>query len=307
MTSFNEATTCYAVPADAVVWCTHIGVRAPREPFAQPRRVMNEFVIFFVTDGEIHLTDEMPGGTERVTVRAGEVHVVAPGIWQSSTVPFTPGIRFLWLHFAVEAQPVPLNREEAGALARRQFSPGGAASEGLIPRHFSFGDDAQWFAKLHAKAHDAARLLGLSHRGTQVLCGAWLFELQRRHALSSLAPGAAPAASIAAVHAQRAGVYIRLNAHRPLSARHVAAALGLNSAYLQRCFTRETGQTLGDFILQQKLELSRHLLRDGSLSIKQVAQQCGFTSSTYFGRMFARAEGCSASEFRHRLMSDLKE
>ncbi len=299
--TFSSSTVCYRIASDVEFSCTSAGIRAPREPFQQIRRKLSEFVAFLVTDGEIHLADEMTDNTEQCTVRSGEIHIVAPGIWQTGVAPFAPGIRFLWLHFAIQGSYDRLGLREADGLARTLFVSPDESKSWLLPRHFSLGEDLAWFTRLHAKILENTRLHGLNNRGVQLLGGAFLHELHRNYALSFLERDAPTQTSPARAHVQRACVFIRLNAHRAISTRHVASAVGLNSAYLQRCFVREMGKTLGDFILEQKVEAARHLLNDDSLSIKEVAHQCGFASSTYFGRIFARLEGRSATEFRENL------
>jgi AraC-like DNA-binding protein len=300
MTS-NLPTVCYRIASDAEFSCTSAGIRAPREPFHQARRILSDFVAFLVTDGEIHLADEMTDGTEQCTVRSGEIHIVAPGIWQSSLVPFAPGIRFLWLHFAIQGSYDRLNLRETDALARTLFTAPDESKSWLLPRHISLGDDLTWFVNLHSKILENMRLHSSNNRGVQLLAGTFLHELHRNYALSFLERDAPTQISPARAHVQRACVFIRLNAHRAISTRHVASAVGLNSAYLQRCFVREMGKTLGEFILEHKVQAARHLLKDSTLSIKEVAYQCGFASSTYFGRIFARMEGRSATEFREHL------
>jgi len=300
--TFTSSTVCYRIASDVEFSCTSAGIRAPREPFHQTRRNLKEFVAFLVTDGEIHLADEMADGTEHCTVRAGEIHIVAPGIWQTGLMPFAPGIRFLWLHFTISGSYDRLNLREADGLARTLLVTPEASKSWLLPRHFSLGEDMAWFTRLHTKILENTRLNGLENRGVQLLSGTFLHELHRNYTLSFLERDAPTQTSLARAHVQRACVFIRLNAHRSISTRHVASVVGLNSAYLQRCFVREMGKTLGDFILEQKIEAARHLLNDESLSIKEVAYQCGFASSTYFGRIFARLEGCSATEFRAGLI-----
>jgi AraC-like DNA-binding protein len=305
MTSPSTA-IAYVVPASASIRLNSHGIRAPREPWVQARRNRRDFVCFLVSDGEIHLTDEMPDALDLSVVLPGELHIVAPGIWQSSTEPFPPGSRFYWLHWIIDGDYRIADAAEATAIVRREIArasgqPIEGPEECLIPRQFSLGEDLGWFAYLHRQIQESARLPIGGTRGPDLLAQAFLAQIQRRFMLSLLDEAAGGESGTIRTHVRRACVFIRLNAHRAISTRHVAGATGLNSAYLQRCFKKELNCTVGDFILDQRITLARQLLQDPNLSIKEIAHQSGFASSTYFGRSFMRTVGCTPTEFRGRI------
>ena len=83
----------YAIDARTQLQLTACGIRAPQQPFVQQRRKMDDFIAFIVIKGDIKLTDEMPDGAEHSTVTTGEIHVVAPDLWQTSTRPFASLVR----------------------------------------------------------------------------------------------------------------------------------------------------------------------------------------------------------------------
>ena len=80
--------------------------------------------------------------------------------------------------------------------------------------------------------------------------------------------------------------------------RTVAAALGCNASYFSARFKKETGQTLSEFILQERMRLAADLLLNTRLQIQTVAQHCGFLDVNYFSRCFRQTAGCSPSEYR---------
>ncbi len=84
----------------------------------------------------------------------------------------------------------------------------------------------------------------------------------------------------------------------PLSLRTVAAALGCNGSYFSARFKKETGQTLSEFILQERMRLAADLLLNTRLQVQTVAQYCGFLDVNYFSRSFRQTTGCSPSEYR---------
>lgn len=97
---------------------------------------------------------------------------------------------------------------------------------------------------------------------------------------------------------QTAMLYVRQHLAEPLSLRTVAAALGCNASYFSARFKKETGQTLSEFILQERMRLAADLLLNTRLQVQTVAQYCGFLDVNYFSRSFRQTTGCSPSEYR---------
>lgn len=93
-------------------------------------------------------------------------------------------------------------------------------------------------------------------------------------------------------------LYVRQHLAEPLSLRTVAAALGCNASYFSARFKKETGQTLTEFILQERMRLAANLLLSTRLQVQTVAQYCGYLDVNYFSRIFRQTTGCSPSEYR---------
>jgi AraC-like DNA-binding protein len=85
----------------------------------------------------------------------------------------------------------------------------------------------------------------------------------------------------------------------PLPAR-LAEDAGLSPAYFTRLFKQHTGQSLRDFLAQQRLLEARRLLTEGRLNVGEVSAAVGFQDPFYFSRCFSRVFGVSPSLFRHR-------
>lgn len=97
---------------------------------------------------------------------------------------------------------------------------------------------------------------------------------------------------------QTAMLYVRQHLGEPLSLRTVAAALGCNGSYFSALFKKETGQTLTEFILQERMRLAANLLLTTRLQVQTIAQYCGYLDVNYFCRAFRQTAGCSPSTYR---------
>lgn len=288
------STTClaHAVDAAAPLRITSCGIRAPLSPHHQTRRQMPDFVAFLVVKGCIELTDELPDGIDRVTVGPGEIHVVAPGMWQASTRPFPPGMVFLWFHFSMGRQ-APLDAAATDALVRELHSPASepvAQRRWLIPRHLDLGDDLDAVTRSHTALFESARLWGLDDRGTQAIGAELVHRLHRTFTRSRLRGRDITRAEPAVAHVARAREHIRLHHQRAISLASVAEAIELNAEHLSRCFRRVTGRTVGEAILDARIDTAKRLLLEG-YAVKEAAHHAGFASSGYFCRRFRRCVG----------------
>jgi len=73
----------------------------------------------------------------------------------------------------------------------------------------------------------------------------------------------------------------------------VARDLKLSAGHLGRVYSRTTGHTLEEYLIRQRLEMSRRLLLDPRLHVSEVADRCGFCSPAYFASVFKKYMGCT--------------
>jgi AraC-like DNA-binding protein len=114
-------------------------------------------------------------------------------------------------------------------------------------------------------------------------------------------PGNSDPAAMLKWRVSSAMEYVRDHCSHPLDLAEVAAHVGVSSNYLSALFTRALGRTFTDFLTGCRLDDAERLLRDPSLSIKQVAQRVGFDNAFYFSRLFRKHTGLSPKLRRQRL------
>ena len=94
--------------------------------------------------------------------------------------------------------------------------------------------------------------------------------------------------------------YVRHHLSEPVSVADMAAAFYLSRPYLSARFKRETGQTLTDFILSEKTEEARRLLRYSDKPLSSISAYLGFSSHGHFSRVFKKYAGMTPNEYRER-------
>ena len=92
--------------------------------------------------------------------------------------------------------------------------------------------------------------------------------------------------------------YIDFHYMEPLSLESLAARFSVNKNYLSSRFHKEVGMTVTDYINQIRVQRASGLLRKTSLSVQQVAEQCGFADGNYFTRIFKKIQGVTPNEYR---------
>jgi LacI family transcriptional regulator len=91
-----------------------------------------------------------------------------------------------------------------------------------------------------------------------------------------------------------------VQAGQPLRVEGLARAFGTSARSLQIRFSRETGRTLRDFFIAERLRRAERLLLETDHSVADIAYACGFDKHAALSTQFRRAYGCSPREFRKR-------
>lgn len=80
----------------------------------------------------------------------------------------------------------------------------------------------------------------------------------------------------------------------------IAEKLGMNLSYLCREFKKNTGKTIGEYINERKISEAKRLLRATDQSLVEISDTLGFSSQSYFHRVFKRLTGYTPTEYRER-------
>lgn len=94
--------------------------------------------------------------------------------------------------------------------------------------------------------------------------------------------------------------YIQHHLSEPIRAEEIAKELFMSRPYLSAKFKEETGETLTDFILKEKTEEAKRLLRYSDKSFTAIGSYLGFSSLGHFSQVFKKYTGRTPTEYREK-------
>ena len=92
--------------------------------------------------------------------------------------------------------------------------------------------------------------------------------------------------------------YIQAHLEQDIRLPELAALTGISQYHFCRLFKRSLGTTPHQYVLQQRLERSKHLLKQKDLAIADIALMCGFKNQSHLTTMFRKSIGTTPRSFR---------
>jgi AraC family transcriptional regulator len=83
-----------------------------------------------------------------------------------------------------------------------------------------------------------------------------------------------------------------------LSLDEMAQSVGLSTAHFARMFRKSTGETPHQFVLRQRIERAKAMLRAPDARVLDVAVACGFKTQQHFAQVFRDVCKVSPTEYR---------
>ena len=78
----------------------------------------------------------------------------------------------------------------------------------------------------------------------------------------------------------------------------MAAQAGLSESQFSHLFKQQTGHAPLTYFIHLKMQHACSLLTLTQLSVKEIAQEVGYTDSYYFSRLFKKIIGVAPSRYR---------
>ena len=92
--------------------------------------------------------------------------------------------------------------------------------------------------------------------------------------------------------------YVTTNLDKPIHLNDIARAVFVSSYHLSRTFKCLTGQSIVDYVQEQRISKASELLASTELTITEVAGKVGFNDAAYFATCFKNKTGVSPMQYR---------
>lgn len=94
--------------------------------------------------------------------------------------------------------------------------------------------------------------------------------------------------------------YINKNIALDINIDDVCAAVNISKYHFCRMFKKHTGMTVMKYILKTRVILAKTDLKKTELSVTEISEKYGFSSISYFSRVFKEEENCSPLQYRKK-------
>lgn len=111
---------------------------------------------------------------------------------------------------------------------------------------------------------------------------------------------AAPANAIDTERIKIMTGYIKSHCGDKLTLEDIAASAGISTRECTRCFSRCINTSPNTYLNQTRLSMAADLLAGSAKSIIEISEECGFSSPSYFGKVFRESMGCTPREYRDK-------
>ena len=78
----------------------------------------------------------------------------------------------------------------------------------------------------------------------------------------------------------------------------IAAAIGYTENYISRCFKKEAGMSVLEYINRRKVEIAEEILRHAKTPVGEISDQLSFSSPSYFTAVFRKYTGKTPLEYQ---------
>ena len=99
---------------------------------------------------------------------------------------------------------------------------------------------------------------------------------------------------------RRCKQYIKRHLAEPLTLKVLSAYLCISPNYLCTTFRQNTGMSLKQYILHERMEWASYLLLSEDSPIHDIALRVGYANASYFARVFKKKYKMSPREWRDR-------
>jgi AraC family transcriptional regulator len=126
----------------------------------------------------------------------------------------------------------------------------------------------------------------------------WISPLGMNNATAKAARRGTKTGCLSTNQQERLHRFIDENLGAELSLGDLAEVAGCSAQHLSRVFRRTFGLTPHQYLIRARIDRAKSLLRDGRLSLAEIATACGFADQSHFTSRFTKTTGMSPGRYR---------
>lgn len=96
----------------------------------------------------------------------------------------------------------------------------------------------------------------------------------------------------------RAVEYINANIEKNITIDKICSQIHMSKYHFCRQFKKATGTTVMNYILKTRIVMAKNILSNENISITEISNRCGFSSVSYFSRVFKEETGVSPLNYK---------
>ena len=100
-------------------------------------------------------------------------------------------------------------------------------------------------------------------------------------------------------------VYLNQNYGSRITLDELCRSFRCSKSTLMNTFRGAYGVTIGKYLTDVRVGHARRMLTDTDCSVREIAQECGFTDQGYFTKVFSASTGFAPTEFRRKMRESL--
>lgn len=99
--------------------------------------------------------------------------------------------------------------------------------------------------------------------------------------------------------------YIKLHIDQDIKREDVSNYVYLNPDYLTRIFKKETGMSITECIINERVKIAKKLLENTDMPVSSIALRVGYTNFSHFSKMFRKHVGMNPVDFKNSFICGL--
>ncbi len=97
--------------------------------------------------------------------------------------------------------------------------------------------------------------------------------------------------------------YIQKHCTEKITRTAVAKTIGYSPSYLSAMFSRLTGKTFKEILLDSRMGKAKELLQQSEKNVIEIAYEVGYNDPNYFTYVFKKNVGVTPGQYRNRISS----